>query len=101
MDPVVFSVPRDESEPTLAEILSEIYDGEEVHDDDIPGIPMAERLEYALCAYHKALEDYETQPESSTQKTGINRPKYRGFARLYHVFHTTLRRRYKGETKKA
>ena len=101
MDPVAFCVPCDKSAAdTLAEILSEIcgnekvydndtlseqvYDNdvfdEKMHDDDVPEIPMAEQLEYAFCAYHKALEDYETQPESLTQKNGINRPIYQGFA---------------------
>ena len=122
MGPVAFCVPCDKLVPgILAEILSEIYGNEKVHDndtpsekvhdndvpnkkvhdDDIPKIPMAEWLEYAFCAYHKALEDYETQPEPSTQKNEINWPTYQGFARLYHVDHNTLRRRYKGKTKKA
>ncbi|MCJ1426270.1 hypothetical protein MMC29_004173, partial [Sticta canariensis] len=120
MNPIAFCVPCDElAADALAEILSEIcgnekvhdnnttpseqvhdndVPNEKVHDDNIPEIPMAEQLEYALCAYHKAFEDYETQPKSSTQKNRINRPIY---ARLYHVDHTTLRRRYKNETEKA
>ena len=121
IDPVAFCVLCDKSvADTLVEILFEIWDNEKVHDNDTPNeqvhknnifdekvhdnnilkIPIAEQLEYALYVYHKALENYETQPEFSMQKNRINRLTYQGFARLYHVDHITLKRRYKSKIKK-
>ena len=63
-------------------------------------LPINERLEYALCAYHGAFQKYEKHVQSlqPKKKPSMTRPTYREFAQLYKVNHTTLMRRYKGKT---
>lgn len=67
-------------------------------DQDVPTIPFKECLEYALCAYHKALQDYDIHVNSLQpgQPSKTKRPSYREFADMYNVNHTTLFKRFKG-----
>lgn len=90
--------PEDEFLRLMSDI-DESYVIQEEH--DVPIIPPAERLEYALCAYHKALEEHEIHLKSLKpgQNSEIKCPSYRGFAAQYDVKHTTLMRRYKGKNK--
>ena len=86
--------------PQLLSDLEEDYNSSMEQKSDLPCHPTAERLEYALCAYHKALQEYEKHVRSlqPKEKPSITRPTYREFARSYNINHTILMRRYKSKT---
>lgn len=87
------SVEAQSSSQTIEEETVD-FDLELKLDHDLSVVPTVERLEYALCAYHKAFMEYKTYGESllSGQKNDMKQPLYRGFARQFDVHHTTLMR---------
>ena len=91
------------SEDEFLQQMNEIDDESYVFQEEynVPVIPLIEHLEYALCVYHKALEEYEKHLESLElgQKSDKKRPSYQRFATEYDVQHITLMRRYKSKNK--
>lgn len=84
----------------FAEQESDFFSLSTKQESDLPSLPVIECLEYAFCTYHKAVKEYELYVQSlqPKEKPSMAQPTYRGFARLYNINHTTLMRRYKGET---
>ena len=67
-------------------------------ESDTEVIPRRERMELALISFAKAIkrwDENELQPEIKPKQ---EKPSFRQYANKYNVCHTTLYRRYKGET---